>query len=126
MIYATPAQFSARYTTRLNETDLSSHFLPLASRRLDAMLALGFTVPFSVNNVSATDLTIDLAYLMILQRSRNSQEADPLQKQVEGKIGGLLAGREAMLTSSGDTLFSTTTGEAVWANDALPVFTGNK
>lgn len=124
MAYATAAEFAARYTTRVTESDLSSHFLPFASGRLDALLGPFYTVPFSVNNLTARDLTIDLAYLLILQRSREPKESAPLNARIRTSLRGLAEGSEAMVTTSGDLLFGSGGGGLVWSNTAAdtPIF----
>jgi len=61
MAYSTFEEFSARYPTRLAEAEVNSHYLAPAAQRLDAMLAGWFSVPFSSTNLTAKDLSIDLA-----------------------------------------------------------------
>ncbi|MDH4120431.1 MAG: hypothetical protein OEV94_01825 [Deltaproteobacteria bacterium] len=124
MTYATYAEFAARYPTRLPEAEVSAHLLPFASLRLEALLALGFTVPFGPENLTAKDLTLDLAYLLVLQRGKNPAEAVPLAEQIDARIRGLLDAREAMITTSGTALFAARPHGGVWSSTSgrSPVF----
>lgn len=116
MNYADAQEFSGRYTTKLSDAEISSHFLPFASARLEAMLAPYFTVPFSANNLAAKDLTIDLAYLLILQRSKDSKDYEALKEKSEARINALAEGAEAMITTSGEALYASPAGADVWSN----------
>ena len=124
MVYATPAAFHGRYTTKLTDAELSSHFLPYAGGRLNQLLAPYFSVPFSANNVTARDLTIDLAYLLLLQRNKEAREAEPLMRQVLSTIGALAGGQQAMVTDSGDVLYGQRRDGEVWSSteQGQPVF----
>ncbi len=124
MPYATAAEFGARYVTKLTDAEISSHFLPFASTRLDAMLAPSFTVPFSDNNLAAKDLTIDLSYLLILQRSKEPKDLQSLQERIEGRIIALAEGREAMMTDSGEAIFAESALGDVWSSTSTgkPIF----
>ena len=116
MSYATYSDFSARYATRLSAEEVSSHCLPYAAARLEGVLGAHFPVPFSANNVTARDLTIDLAYLLVLQRSREPGDTRPLAESVRTRIAALAAGREAMMTTSGQALFAAGTAGGVWGS----------
>ncbi len=123
-LYASSAEFGARYATRLTDTELSSHFLSYASTRLDALLAPYFTVPFSDNNLVAKDLTIDLAYLLVLQRSKAPQDYESLQRRLEARIAALADGREAMITTSGEAIYASGVQGDVWSDTSgeTPLF----
>jgi hypothetical protein len=118
MSYATFSDFTARYATRLGAEEVTSHYLPYAAARLEGWLGPYFTVPFSDNNVTARDLTIDLAYLLLLQRSKEPGDARPLAASVQARLDGLAAGREAMITTSGAALFADVAHAGVWASTA--------
>ena len=124
MPYATYEDFATRYGTRIPAAEVNSHVLPFATARLEAQLAPAFSVPFSANNRTATDLTVDLAYLLVLQRSKAPQDADALQGTLEARLTRLRRGEEAMLTDSGDVLFAESPQGDVWSNTARyhPVF----
>ena len=124
MTYANVQEFNGRYTTKLSDAEISSNFLFYAASRLDAMLAPYFTVPFSLNNIVARDLTIDLAYLMVLQRSKDSSDYGALKEKTEARIKALADGSEAMMTTGGEASYSSPAGADVWSNTSggQPVF----
>ncbi len=74
--------------------------------------------------MTARDLNIDLAYLLILQRSKEPKDSDALQKQMAGSFKALVQGSQAMITSSGETLFAQSAGREIWSNteEDIPVF----
>ena len=124
MAYATYTEFQERYPTKLTEAEVTSHFLHHASVRLETMLAPYFTLPFSANNLTAKDITLDLAYLLILQRSKDPRDAESLSQGIKGRIEGLRNGTEAMTTTSGDTVYSNTGLGEIWSTtqDFKPIF----
>ena len=124
MPYATYDEFAARYPTRLTSAEVNSHVLPHAAARLEQRLARAFTVSFSDNNRTAADLTMDLAYLLILQRSKAPQEAEGLRAAVEARLDALADGREAMITTSGEALYAAPLEGDIWSNTTgyRPVF----
>ena len=124
MAYATAQEFSARYASKLTDAEITSHFLAFASSRLDSMLAPYFSVPFSSNNLSAKDLTIDLSHLLILQRSKEPKDYQALREQVEERIGALAEGTQSMITNSGEAIFARSATGDVWSNTSAtsPVF----
>lgn len=124
MAYATITEFNERYVTKLTDTEVGSHFLHHAANRLDSMLAGYFTVPLSSNNLTAKDLNIDLAYLLILQRSREPRDYEGLAGMIEQRVKGLRAGTDAMVTDSGDALYRQPVDGEVWSTtqDFKPVF----
>jgi hypothetical protein len=116
MIYATYSDFSTRYATKLTAAEVSSHLLPFASARLEGALAPYFPVPFAGNNLTATDLTIDLAYLLVLQRSKEPGDASALARHLESRLAALAGAQAAMITSSGEQLYAQAPQSAVWAS----------
>lgn len=116
-IYATYAQFRARYETRLSEHDLETHYLPYASARLDAMLGLHFPLPFAEENITARDLTIDLAYLLILQRYREEGPLEALRASIRERTNALIEGQEGMRLQDGSLLRSQAP-QRVWGKPA--------
>jgi len=125
MIYATYSDFSTRYATKVPEAEVSSHLLPFASARLEGALAPYFPVPFAANNLTAADLTIDLAYLLLLQRSKDPGDAAALARQLEARLAALAGAQAAMITSSGELLYAQAPQAAVWADHGRacsPVF----
>ena len=118
MSYATYSDFNTRYATRMEPAEVESHYLPFATARLDSALAGAFAVPFSSNNLTARDLTLDLAYLLMLQRNREQGDRTALEESLQRRLSDLREGREAMLSDSGDSLFSSKAASTVWGGAA--------
>jgi hypothetical protein len=122
MSYATYSDFCARYVTKLTEAEVSSHLLPYAAARLEGALGPYFAVPFAPDNVTAKDLTLDLAYLLVLQRSKEPRDAAALAAAMEARLAALAQGKAAMVTAGGGLLHAQAAPPAVWAEGAAPVF----
>ena len=86
MSYATFSDFNTRYASRLSEAEINSHYLPYASARLEGLLGAAFTVPFSSNNLTARDLTIELAWLMVLRRGKGAGDYQPFAESLVYQI----------------------------------------
>jgi len=102
-------------------TEVGSAYIVYAENELDGMLASTYTVPFSSNNLTAKDLSIDLAYLRIgrfKDKGRKELKADVMER-----INMLKSGEMGMLTDAGEVL--TSGGQVTaWSNtkDYHPVF----
>lgn len=103
---------------------LDSHYIVYAEAELDSRLASAFTVPFSSNNLTAQDLSIDLTYLKAA--SLTQQEAEMLTERIDFKIDQLLKGRSKMLTitDSGTAEVGDSRDAVAWSDtkDYHPVF----
>ena len=105
----------------LNGTsEVNTAFIQYAETELDAMLAPVFTAPFSSNNTTVRDLSIDLAYCKM--GMFKVEERKEFKDEIYDKIKMLKSGDMAMLTDSSDTLL--TAGEPAWSTtkDYHPVF----
>ena len=118
MSYATYTDFNARYATGISEAQINSHYLPFAAARLESLLGQGFTTPFSSNNLTARDLTLDLAYLMVLRRSKDNRDYETFAAGIAEQCRDLRNGVRPMITSSGESLFAVTVGDTVWSSTA--------
>ncbi len=116
MVYATVSQFKERYITRISDEELTNHYLLYASLRLEAMLAPWVSVPLGQNNLTARDLTIDLAYLLILQRSKDETIMLPFQKEIQNRIKEISQGNQAMVLDNGELLWVNSPGQQVWSS----------
>lgn len=115
--YCTSSDCASRYerlTTVANSWTIviNSHFIFYAENELDSKLASKFTVPFSSNNVTVKDLSIDMTY--IRAGNLKAEEREELMEHVKYRINGLLDGSLSMLTTSGDAIAGV--GETVWSN----------
>lgn len=99
------------------QTAIESNYILFAEAELDGRLGGYFTVPFSSNNVTAKDLSIDLSYAKIIIY------ADPkvyksIMDQVDKRIDALISGDAYMLTTSQDQLESSAASDLAWSNTA--------
>ena len=104
--YATAKEVIERYEA-LNgygESLLNSAYLMYAENYIDERLGGSFTVPFSSNNITVKDLTIDVTFM----RAANMKEAErtSFSNLIEKRIDNLILGKTRMTTSSLDTIES--------------------
>lgn len=100
--------------------DVGSSYIAYVENQIDGLLSSKFTVPFSNNNITVRDLTIDGVY--IKAGNLNIKDRRELRKEWHERIANLKSGYEAMLTTSGDVI--TTVGGTVWSTtkDYHPTF----
>lgn len=84
-------------------TTVNSDFIRYAEDELDSRLSPYYTVPFSSNNITAKDLSIDLAYLKIF-RFKDVEKASAVDSYIAMRINALASGKASMMTSSGDVI----------------------
>lgn len=117
--YCTVTQVVARYRKVADVVSypgaVDSHYIYFAESQLDARLGPYYTVPFSSNNVTATDLAIDLAYAKTVQYN-DPKKYDAVQKHIDRRIDDLIVGTTAMNTTSGDLLYATGRGSEAWSS----------
>ncbi len=101
-------------------SEVGSLYIEYAERELESYLAGYYTVPFSDNNLTAKDLSIDLTYLRLA--NLKSEARKEFRDEVMERIEKLKLGNASMMTSSGDQLQSV--GEVVYSNtkDYHPIF----
>lgn len=101
--------------------EASSYYITYAEAMVDQKLGSCFTVPFSSNNMTAKNLAIEEAFLIAgnLKFEEATKKRDWLTEQYEA----LCAGKEVMVTDSGDILTRSDIGGA-WSSteDYHPVF----
>jgi len=108
------SRYSSASTKGGGADEISSSHIIYAENELNGRLAPKFTVPFSSNNLTAKDLSIDLTYLRI--GNLNSDNYTKLKDSIDERINRLLAGEENMVDvdgneiaqSVGGTLYSST------------------
>lgn len=115
-----------RYGELSKLPDVSSASQVAMIQQAEAMvtgrLASRFTPPFSSNNLTVADLTIDAVFIQT-QMTRQPDKAKSLLNWFNDRVGDLLSGAAQMVTSSGE-IAATTNGEPVWSSteDDHPVF----
>jgi hypothetical protein len=117
-------------------TRAGSYYIPFAIAELEGCLSQGYAVPFSLNNITAKDLAIDLVFAKIY-RFKDEKKSAAVSSYIGGRIEDLLKGAASMQTidgtvlpNNGDPVFSTTIGEhpvfglsppLLWQVDSLTV-----
>ncbi len=96
-------------------------YIQYAESYVDAGLAKAYTIPFSNNNVTVRDLSIDTTFAKALM-FKDSEKATAILTYVGSYMGALSDGSMVMVTNSGDQI--TPTGEPVYSQtmDYTPVF----
>ena len=114
--YATLNEFLGRFpNTRVSSTDLNDTWLTLGTTRVNEALGKCFTIPFSSNNQTAKELSIEFAYLGILQRTR-AADSDEMLQLVTERVTNICSGNAPMVTTGGDAIFATGVNNSVWSN----------
>jgi len=93
---------------------VDSQYIYFAENELDVKLGPYFTVPFSSNNITATDLSIDMTYAKII-RYDDPERYKLIMEHIDSVIGDLIIGKAGMITTSGDQLLSGASNNA-WSN----------
>jgi len=116
--YITWADIAARYPEIAKvggSVEVGSAHIPFAEAEVDGLLAGVYTTPFSSNNLTARDLSIDVAYLRS-NALRDPDRVQPIVDRVDRMITDLRSGRMSMVTASGDTLYgSGAPGATMWS-----------
>jgi hypothetical protein len=120
MAYATYDELIARYpilaSWAATPVLVSSHLIYYSERRLDSMLAVAFSVPFTVTHPTITDITLDLCYFRAML-TKDPEKADPIGKDLFARIKSLIEGKEGIYTSSGTTLMASgAAGAVIWSS----------
>lgn len=85
--------------------EVNSSYIHGAERELESALGAFYTIPFSSNNYTATDLTLELAYIRYYE-SVKPDWAEKKMEHFEKRIEKLIAGTMVMSVSSGDAVLS--------------------
>lgn len=117
--YCSVDQVAARYRKVTDvisyPTAVDSQYIYFAEAQLDQKLGPYFTVPFSSNNVTAMDLSIDLSYALVIKYD-DPKKHKAIMDEFRMRTEALISGVDAMLTDSGDLLYATGAGSAAWSN----------
>jgi len=101
--------------------EVSSAHIVYAESELNGRLSPKFTVPFSSNNFTAKDLSIEMTYVRI--GNLNIEDRETLQKSIDDRIQRLLDGEENMMDTDGAVL-QQSVGGTLWSSsqDYVPTF----
>ncbi len=120
--YCSVEDVRGRYSelVTMSKFDVVSYHLQYAEMELDGYMAPFYTVPFSSNNLTAKDLSIDLTYLRVA--NLKTAERNDYRKELMDRIKMYQDGSAIMITTSGDALSSAS--GAAWSSteNYHPVF----
>lgn len=104
--YATAANFTAVYSLKgISETEISSAWLPYGTQRVNEVLGGWYTLPFSSNNITARQLTVDYAYLGVLIRTRKETDSKELKNELKERIASITSSGAPMFTDSAESIY---------------------
>lgn len=122
-VYSGDGGVTARYPRCLTDSRAAalceSSYLRPAEFELDARLASRFTIPFSSNNYTATDLVIDMT---MLRMGVYKERDEDLRASVDARIKALLDGTMVMITTSGEVAAYPASGVINTTADYHPTF----
>lgn len=103
--------------------DINSSHIHYAEVMLNSRLGQYYTLPFSSNNLTAKDLTIDLVYIRYYETVKKEWAATK-QKSLDKFIDGLISGDFVMVTTSHDVIQKDSSRSTMWSNteDYHPIF----
>lgn len=121
--YITQADVVGRYPSvskKGGEDEIGSSYIDYAEVEIEGRL-VGYTKPFSSNNLTVKDLCIDLVYAKTLVGA-NDEKAKEIRSILDDRIERLNTGMEEMVTTSGTTIGQDT--EKAWSEfeGYYPVF----
>ena len=107
MAYASFGNFTSVYSVPGASQTVVEAFLARASTRLDEALGGYFTTPFSSNNQTAIDITVDLARWTLQLRTGKKDDSQELGEAIADRLKELREGNSLMVTNSSAILEST-------------------
>mgnify|MGYP003144235904 CR=1 FL=1 len=115
--YATYSEFTLVHSLQgITQAEINSHWLPQGALRVNESLGGIYTTPFSDNNMTAKSLSIDYAYLEILQtRTRKQDDSEEMLKKIKSRITDITCFGKPMMTDSADAIFPTGPEHGAWS-----------
>ncbi len=113
--YATNAQFTAVYSLRDISASQIDTFLIKASEKVNSILSCAYTIPFSSNNQTARELTIDTTRLAFMIRTKDPLDSAELKDELDERFKALCEGSAKMVTDSGALLLGEAITEGFWS-----------
>lgn len=103
--YATYSDFTMVYSFEgVTQSAISSYWLFYGSQRVNTALSRLYTTPFSSNNWTAKDLTIQYAALGILVKTLDPEDSLELESQIKKQITNITSGGGSMIDVSGNAI----------------------
>src|SRR3990167_9275868 len=115
MPYATFAQYTAVYSVPGVVQSVTETFIARAGVRLEEALGAFYTTPFSSNNQTAIELTIDIARWMLQLRTSKQDDSKELGSEIENRIKELRSGMSTMATTSGAAIEPSNAANTAWS-----------
>ena len=101
--------------------ELGDTYIDYAEAEVDSLLSPYFTAPFSNNNQTVKDLSIDLAFSKMLM-FKDTEKATAIYSMTIAKINDYADGRRSMVISSGNISTKTSNLPFSTTKDYHPVF----
>ena len=92
--------------TKIDSSDISSFYHPLAKGWVQSQLAPAFTVPFTDTNITYEQLTYYKIQHMVLLRTRDPDDSNEIGEELTGWIDNLLSGSAAMMLDDDTAIYS--------------------
>lgn len=100
--YATYSEFTAVYSYKgVSQEAINSYWLPHGALRVNEAFSPLYTTPFSSNNWTAKDLSIQFASLGILVKTRKKDDSLELKKEIAIRVTDITSGNKYMMTDEG-------------------------
>ena len=93
--------------------EVSSAHIIYAENELNGRLSPKYTVPFSSNNMTAKDLSIEISYVRI--GNINTDQRSELIESIDKRIERLLSGDEDMMDDTGE-IVQISVGGTIWSS----------
>lgn len=121
--YITTSDFAIRYAKVFSDIGSSSliEHMNYAEAAIEGALSSKFSTPFSSNNVTVKDLSIDAAYARSI-KFKDTEKAKLIQDSIEEKVKALLEGTMEMSTTSGTAISADINNNWSETQDYTPVF----
>ncbi len=125
--YATLAQWTTMIgcVNGLSDGAINDQWLPYGAMRVNVSLGKCFTLPFSNNNYTANQLSIQYGYLGFLQtRTRKKDDSDELAAALNQMVTDICSGNAPMVTDDGIAIPGTGAQFDAWSTtqDYEPTF----
>lgn len=111
--------------TKIESSDISSFYLPIAEGWVQSQLTPAFTLPFTSNNITFEQLTYYKIQHMVLLRSRDPDDSEEIGQELDEWVDKLVAGSSAMILTNNngnETIYAgnvnASTGEIISSNTA--------
>ena len=101
--YILVSDFSGRYSkvaSDVGSASLAVDFIPYGENWVDGALSSAYTSPFSNNNLTAKDLSIDYSYLKTLEFS-DPKKAKSIRDSLDARVKMLISGSAQMVLDDG-------------------------